>query len=218
MQCSNDCTKKYYLFIIFFTFSNIGLLPRAPHISSPEVSVTANTNVSLKCLVGVSPIGCWDNSLDWYFSNRTTRLESGEKYDIQERGTNTRCKQEFIITIFNVTYADEGKYKCQWLCDEYDPSLYKSSTIHLKVFPSPKGMSNCVIISSAFSKGVRVGGIFRYKEEGAKRTNFLLLLLRKCKLMTDEICNLSLSSVCRLQEIFLFILSYYFAKKRSCNV
>ena len=36
--------------------------------------------------------------------------------------------------------------------------------------------------------------------------------------MTDEICNLSLSSVCRLQEIFLFILSYYFARKRSCNV
>ena len=159
--------KKYYLFIIFFTFSNIGLFPGAPHISSPEVSVTANTNFSLKCLVGVRPSYCWDNSLEWYFSNSTTRLKSGEKYDIQERRTNTKCKKEFIIFIFNVTYADEGKYKCQWLCDKDYPSLSRSSTIQLKVFPSLTGMNNCVIVSSAFSKGVRVGEIFRYKEEGA---------------------------------------------------
>ena len=172
MQRGNNFLKKYYLFIIFFTFSNIGLFPRVPHISSPEVSVTANTNVSLKCLVEVRPSDCWDNSLDWYFSNRTTRLESGEKYDIQERRTNTRCKKEFIITIFNVTYADEGKYKCQWLCDEYYPSLSKSSTIQLKVFPSLTGMNNCVIISSAFSKGVRAGEIFLYKEEVGKKDKF----------------------------------------------
>ena len=171
MQRSNNFLKKYYLFIIFFTFSNIGFWPGAPHISSPEVSVTANTNVSLKCLVGVSPSVCWDNSLDWYFSNSTTRLKSGEKYNIQERRTNTRCKKEFIITIVNVTYADEGKYKCQWLCDEYDLSFSESSTIQLKVFPTPTGMNNCVIISSAFSKGVRVGEIFRYKEEGGKKIN-----------------------------------------------
>ena len=31
------------------------------------------------------------------------------------------------------------------------------------------GMNNCVIISSAFSKDVRVGEIFCYKEEGGKR-------------------------------------------------
>ena len=172
VQRGNNFLKKYYLFIIFFTFSNIGLFPRVPHISSPEVSVTANTNVSLKCLVEVRPSDCWDNSLDWYFSNRTTRLESGEKYDIQERRTNTRCKKEFIITIFNVTYADEGKYKCQWLCDEYYPSLSKSSTIQLKVFPSLTGMNNCVIISSAFSKGVRAGEIFLYKEEVGKKDKF----------------------------------------------
>ena len=33
------------------------------------------------------------------------------------------------------------------------------------------GMNNCVIISSAFSKDVRVGDIFRYKEEGGKKIN-----------------------------------------------
>ena len=206
------------MFIICFTFSNVGWWPGDPHISSPEVSVTANTNVSLKCLVGVTPGGCWDNRLVWYFSNSTKRLESGEKYDIQERRTNTKCKKEFIITIVNVTYADEGKYKCQWLCDEFYPILSKSSTIQLKVFPTPTGMNNCVIISSAFSKGVRVGGIFRYKEEGAKTKNFLLLLLRKCKLMTDKICNLSLSSVYSVTRNLSLHFSYYFAKKRSCNV
>ena len=172
VQRSNNLLKKYYLFIIFFTFSNIGFFPRAPHISSPEVSVTANTNVSLKCLVGVRPSDCSENALRWYFSNRTTRLESGEKYDIQERRTNTRCKKEFIITIFNVTYADEGKYKCQWLCDKYYPILSQSSTIQLKVFPSPTGMNNCVIISSAFSKGVGAGEMFLYKEEVGKKDKF----------------------------------------------
>ena len=172
MQRSNDFFKKYYLFIIFFISSNIGFLPRAPQISSPIVSVTAFTNVSLKCLVGVRPSDCWDNALRWYFSNSSTSLKSDEKYDIQERKTNTRCKTEFIITIFNVTEADEGKYKCTWFCEIDDPSFSRSSIIQLKVFSSPTGMNNCVIISSAFSKGVRVGEIFRYKEEGTERINF----------------------------------------------
>ena len=74
-----------------------------------------------------------------------------------------------MITIFNVTYADEGKYSCHWLCkaDHY-ASIFKISTIQLKVV---SGMNNCVIISSAFSKGVRVGEIFRYKEEEGKKIN-----------------------------------------------
>ena len=158
------------MFIIFFTFSNIGLWRGAPHISSPDVSVTANTKVSLRCLVGVRPSDCWDNQLQWFFSNSTTSLKSDKKYDIQERKTNTKCETDFIITILNVTYADEGKYKCTWLCERDDPfSSSRSSTIQLKVFPSLTGMNNCVIISSAFSKDVRVGEIFRCKEEGGKK-------------------------------------------------
>ena len=144
----------------------------APQISSPEVSVTANTNVSLKCLVGVRPNVCNDNELQWHFSNSSTSLKSGEKYEIQERKTKTKCETDFMITIFSVTYADEGKYSCTWLCEKDDPSFFRSSTIHLKVFPSLAGMNNCVIISSAFSKGVRVGEIFRYKEEGGKKDKF----------------------------------------------
>ena len=81
---------------------------------------------------------------------------------MQERKTKTKCETDFMITIFSVTYADEGKYSCKWLCDkEYSTS----STIQLKVFPSLTGMNNCLTISSAFSKGIRVGEIFRYQEE-----------------------------------------------------
>ena len=138
----------------------------APQISSPEVSVTANTNVSLKCLVGVRPNVCNDNKLQWHFSNNWTSLKSGEKYEIQERKTKTKCETDFMITIFNVTYADEGKYSCTWSCEKDAPSFSRSSTIQLKIVT---GMNNCVIISSAFSKGVRVGQFFRYKEEGGKK-------------------------------------------------
>ena len=123
----------YYIFLS----SNTGLFPGAPHIHSPQVSVTAYSNFTLACEVGVRPNDCWDNSLWWYFNNSTVKLESGEKYDIQKRKTNTRCKTDFILTIVNVTEADEGEYKCQWLCDNEDPRFSRSSIIQLKVFPPP---------------------------------------------------------------------------------
>ena len=183
MKRSNDFFKKYYLFIhvIFFIFSNIDFLPGAPQISPQIALVTAFTNVSLRCLVAVRPSVCYDNELQWYFSNIWTSLKSGEKYEIQERKTKTKCKTDFIITIFNVTEADEGKYKCTWFCEKDRPTyLNRSSTIQLMVVPLPAGsptglptgMNNCVIISSAFSKDVRVGKIFVTKKRGAKRINF----------------------------------------------
>ena len=152
------------MFIIFFIFSNIGLSPRAPQISSPIVLGTAFTNVSLRCLVAVQPRKCYDNELQWYFNNILTSLKSGEKYEIQERKTKTKCKTDFIITIFNVTEADNGKYKCTWFCKKDHPLLSRSSTIQLMVFPSPAGspagsptgMNNCVIISSALNHITRL--------------------------------------------------------------
>ena len=169
------------MFIIFFTFSNIDFLPGAPQISPQIALVTAFNNVSLRCLVAVRPSVCYDNELQWYFSNISTSLKPGEKYEIQERKTKTKCRTDFIITIFNVTEADEGKYKCTWFCEKDRPTyLSRSSTIQLMVFPLPAGsptglptgMNNCVIISSAFSKDVRVGEIFRYKEEGGQKDKF----------------------------------------------
>ena len=130
-----------------FLSSNTGFWPKAPKRSLPQVSVTAYSNVSLKCEVDVRPSDCYDNSLQWYFNNNSGELELGEKYDIQERKTNTRCKTDFILTIINVTEADEGKYKCQWLCDEYYPDDSRSSIIQLKVFPPPEEGTDTPVIS-----------------------------------------------------------------------
>ena len=141
-----------------FLSSNTGFLPKAPQRSSPTVWVTAYLNVSLKCKVGVKPSDCWDNSLRWYFNNSLGALEFSEKYDIQERKTNTRCKTDFILTIVNVTEADEGKYKCQWLCDKDDPNFLRSSIIQLKVYPpsapSEEGTDTLVISEGLVSRNL----------------------------------------------------------------
>ena len=88
------------------------------------------------------------------------KLESGEKYDIQERKTNTRCKKDFILTIINVTEADEGKYKCQWLCENDDPSFSRSSIIQLKVFPPPEEGTDTPVIS----KGLVSRNLSKFKK------------------------------------------------------
>ena len=109
--------------------------PKQPPISPPEVSVTAYNNVSLKCLVEIDPDDCANSmKFQWFFNNSSTPLTSGEKYDIQKRRTNSRCKIDFILTIANVTDDDEGKYKCQWICLKDDPSyLNSTSFIQLNV-------------------------------------------------------------------------------------
>ena len=70
-----------------------------------------------------------------------------------------------MITIFNIDHPDEGMYGCRYSCKN---AAAIGTGIFMKVL---SGMNNCVIISSAFSKGVRVGEIFRYKEEGGKKIN-----------------------------------------------
>ena len=73
-----------------------------------------------------------------------------------------------MITIFNIAYSDKGEYGCRWSCKAIIGGYSITTFVQLKVL---SGMNNCVIISSAFSKGVRVGEIFRYKEEGGKKIN-----------------------------------------------
>ena len=128
-----------------------------------HVSVKGFNNVSFKCLVEEPPESCFSNhELQWLFFERP--LKSGEKYEIQERKTKTKWKRVSMITIFNIAYADEGKYSCRYRCRDGHATTHSS----MKVV---SGMSNCVIISSAFSKGVRIGEFFRYKEEGGKKIN-----------------------------------------------
>ena len=143
---------------MFFTFSNIGTCGGFQiDISPRHVSVTGFNNVSFKCLVDERPGSCSrNNELQWLFFDRP--LKSGEKYEIQERKTK-RKKSVSMITIFNIDYADEGRYGCRY-SSKRGCSVTTYSSI--KVL---SGMNNCVIISSAFSKGVRVG------EEGGKKTN-----------------------------------------------
>ena len=141
-----------------FLSSNTGII-QAPQIS-PQASVKAYSNASLECKVGVRPSDCWDNSLRWYFNNNSGELESSEKYNIQERKTNTRCKTDFILTIVNVTEADEGKYKCQWLCDNDYPSFSRSSIIQLKVLPPSEEVTDTPVIS----KGIVSRNLSKFKK------------------------------------------------------
>ena len=144
--------KIIFAYHIFLS-SNTGLSPKAPQITSLEVSKIAYLNVSLKCRVGVSPSACDDNSLQWYFNNSSVKLKSGEKYDIQERKTNTKCKKDFILTIVNATDADKGGYKCRYVCNFADS---RSSTIQLKVLP---GTDTPVI-----SKGLGSRNLSKFKQ------------------------------------------------------
>ena len=136
------------MFIIIVVLSNTGSYPGRPHVSSPEVWARASANVNLTCLVEVYP-QCDHQALLWVFSKRDPEpLRAGEKYEIQERRTNTKCKTDFIVTIINVTKTDEGWYSCHWTCNK-DRFCSQSSSIQLKVLaspsPSPTGNDTRVI-------------------------------------------------------------------------
>ncbi|KAJ7386670.1 Hemicentin-1 [Desmophyllum pertusum] len=100
--------------------------PKSPTINSSEVLASTFSNVSLTCLFDKDD-NCPDESF-WYLNGK--QLESGEKYEIVEKKTRTKCKEEYILSIFNVTKNDEGNYSCHWLC-EYETTT--TAAIDLKV-------------------------------------------------------------------------------------
>ena len=69
----------------------------------------------------------WDKycpgELLWKFNDKPEPLpESGKKYNVELKDTNTKCQKEFILSIFDVTESDEGTYSCHWLCEHENPT------------------------------------------------------------------------------------------------
>jgi len=76
----------------------------------------------------------------WYLNDNPKPLpESGEKYNVELKDTDTKCQKEFILSIFDVTESDEGTYSCHWLC-EYENTT--KAAIDLKVVHTGKGFLN----------------------------------------------------------------------------
>lgn len=98
-----------------------------------EVLAGKFSNINLTCLVDSDESGCPDY-LHWYLNDNNQFLAKSEKYDVVTKKTRSKCKKEFILSIFNVTKNDEGNYSCHWEC-EYEKT--KTATIDLKVFVEP---------------------------------------------------------------------------------
>ena len=128
-------------FILFATLFASGPFPKKPEIPSPMVSASAYSNASLICLVEIDPDGCADSlELQWRHLrfNSSVLIKGDEKYEIQEKKTDTKCKIEFILTINNVTKDDEAKYSCNSVC-RVGSGYVKSATIELTVGGEEEG-------------------------------------------------------------------------------
>lgn len=119
-------------------FLNAGPLPKGPTIDSLEVLAAKSSNASLTCWTENCP-SLFICSGEWYLNDNLVPLEKGEKYDISEKKTRTKCQTEFSLFIYNVTENDEGIYSCHWLCESQNTT---KAAIDLKVFDDlPTGKS-----------------------------------------------------------------------------
>ncbi|KAL9967129.1 hypothetical protein ACROYT_G025300 [Oculina patagonica] len=136
-------------------------LPKRPTINSSKITARAFSNISLTCWVDYGD-SCPDD-LFWHLNDNPAHLpENSDKYKVEVRKTHTKCKGEFIISIFNVTEHDEGTYRCHWEC-EYKDTM--KAAIDLKLFVQPptefstattnyqatSNQTNTVLVSSAHS-------------------------------------------------------------------
>ena len=108
--------------------SNTGPRPQTPTMVSRKDLASNSSNVNLTCLIDYA-LAC-PQRLFWNLNNNSEPLpESGEKYKIQVKDTQSKCKKEFILSVFNVTEHDEGTYSCHWRCENRD----LNAAIDLKV-------------------------------------------------------------------------------------
>jgi len=110
-------------------FCNKGPTPKGPTITDPEISARAFSNVSLTCLIDWDPDDhtCPEN-WSWYLS--ADLPITGEKYNESLEDTGSKCKKEFVLSIFNVTENDEGTYSCHVFCEDKNTT---KAAIDLKV-------------------------------------------------------------------------------------
>jgi len=98
--------------------------------SVTEIAANVSSNVSLSCWIDFVQYYC-PRELLWKFNDKLEPLpESGKKYKVELKDTNSKCQKEFILSIFNVTESDNGKYSCHWLCAYLSTT---SAAIDLKV-------------------------------------------------------------------------------------
>ena len=107
---------------------------------SLEIRAPISSNVSLSCWIDYDDscpdddgglLWKFNDGLLWKLNNKPESLPaSGKKYNVERKDTNTRCKKELILSIFDVTGSDEGTYSCHWLC-EYEST--SKAAIDLKV-------------------------------------------------------------------------------------
>ena len=143
MQCNSKVTKlslggqllcfrklsQVFIKNFLFTHFNTGPLAKGPTNYSPEIHTRKSSNVSLSCWIDYD--GYCPEELLWKFNDKPEPLsESGNKYKVELKDTDTKCKEEFILSIFDVTESDEGTYSCYWLC-EYENTT--KAAIDLKV-------------------------------------------------------------------------------------
>ena len=93
-------------------------------VSDPEILARAFSTVNLTCLSDGNNI-C-PKQLIWH--NGTAPLESGAKYQIEQKKMRSKCKLQSILSIVNVTDGDAGNYSCNWDCNS------GVAAINLKVF------------------------------------------------------------------------------------
>ena len=111
-------------------FFNVGPLAKGLTIDLLEVLAAKSFNVNLSCWIDYDDY-CPEELL-WKFNDKPESLpESGKKYNVELKATNTKCQKEFILSIFNVTEFDEGTYSCHRLCNYENPT---KAAIDLKVF------------------------------------------------------------------------------------
>ena len=121
-----------------YIFFNAGPLPKGPTTDSLEVLAAKSFNATLSCWIDFDRHDFPLCSVDWYLNDNKVPLKRGEKYKRFETETS-RCKKEFILSIFNITENDRGTYSCHWICEFQNNT---KAAVDLKVYDNPSTGKN----------------------------------------------------------------------------